>query len=319
MIRSLFQLVGEGTKQYLCIPETAVHGTNCLNILLKMKPVLQRFGALLHLPVLELLLCGVRLTIRRRFQVLATAVVLDYHAVKIWKKIKRTGTPCLILNETVLIKGMFKPDDEADLFRNVKIKTEDGTRGMVLGAAKQDCSEPNSPPREGIAKCTFDSMIYMGSIIVMSEWIKIEVPRISNQPMEALEPSNSVWQSMDSVEETQKKLDGTLDCKTHVLVIHENRIAAEDLRKKLTGYFSDKLKYGVVQTRGTLEQQRAVIFSQPMPSGWDSELHKKVLNELHKKHHTMTGRGLITTLVSRKPGLRADKEVSTGKAGALGF
>ncbi|KAI3928587.1 hypothetical protein MKW98_024188 [Papaver atlanticum] len=189
---------------------------------------------------------------------------------------------------------------------------------MVLETAKQDCSELNSPPREGIAKCTFDSMIHMGSIIVMSEWIKIEVPRICNQPMAALEPSNSVWQSMDSVEETQKKLDGTLDCNAHVLVLHENRIAAEDLRKKLTGYFSEKLENGVVQTRGTLEQQRAVIFSEPT-FGWDSELRKKVLNELQKKHHTMTGRGLITTVVSRKPGLRRDKEVSTGAAGAFGF
>ncbi|KAI3844795.1 hypothetical protein MKX03_024337, partial [Papaver bracteatum] len=236
------------------------------------------------------------------FQILATAVVLDYHAVQIWKKIKRTGTPSLILKETALIKGLFTSGDEVDLFRNFKIKTEDGTRGVVLEAAKPDFSELNSPPGEGIAKCTFDSIIHMGSIIVMSEWIKIEVPRISNQPMAVLEPSNSVWQSMDSIVEMQKKLDGARDCKAHVLVIRENRIAAEDLRKRLTENFYEKLKIDLVHARGTREQQRAVIFSEPMPSGWDSELRRKVLSEIQKKHNK-TGLGLITTV---GPGLRCD-------------
>ncbi|KAI3844796.1 hypothetical protein MKX03_024338 [Papaver bracteatum] len=209
------------------------------------------------------------------FHILATAVVLDYHAVKIWKKIKRTGTPCLILKETALIKGLFTSDDEVDLFRNVKIKTEDGTWGAVIEAAKPDCGELNSQPTEGIARCTFDRMIHMGSIIVMSEWRKIEVPRISNQPMASLEPSSSLWQSMDSVEETQNKLDGTLECKAHVLVIDDNKLAAENIRRRLTKLFCEKLKNGLVQTRRTLEQRRAVIFSEPMPFGWDSKLRNK--------------------------------------------
>ncbi|KAI3844798.1 hypothetical protein MKX03_024340 [Papaver bracteatum] len=238
------------------------------------------------------------------FQILATAVVLDYHAVKIWKKIKRTGTPCLILKKTALIKGLFTSYDEVDLFRNVKIKTEDGIRGAVIEAAKPDCGELNSQPTGGIARCTFDCMIHMGSIIILSAWSKTEVPRISNQPMTILEPSNSVWQSIDSIE-TQKKLDGARDCKAHVLVIHDNRIAAEDLRKSLTEKFYEKVQIDLVHARGTREQQRVVIFSEPMPFGWDSELRRKVLSELHKKHH-MTGPRLITTLVSRKPGLRCD-------------
>ncbi|KAI3952169.1 hypothetical protein MKW98_005864, partial [Papaver atlanticum] len=146
---------------------------------------------------------------------------------------------------------------------------------VTVQAAKPDCGELNSQPTGGIARCTFDRMIHMGSIIVMSEWRKIEVPRISNQPMAVLEPSNSVWQSMDSIEVTQKKLDGAQDCKAHVLVIHENRIAAEDLRKSLTENFYEKVKIDLVHA------------------------------ELQKKHNK-TGLGLITTVVSRKPGLRCD-------------
>ncbi|KAI3906426.1 hypothetical protein MKW92_040531 [Papaver armeniacum] len=265
------------------------------------------------------------------FQILATAVVLDYHAVKIWKKIKRIGTPCLILKKTALIKGLFTSDDEVDLFRNLKIKTEDGIRGAVIEAAKPDCGELNRQPTEGIARCTFDRMIHMGSIIVMSAWSKIEVPSISNQPMAVLEPSNSVLQSMDSIEAVsycsclffrrKKKLDGARDCKAHVLVIHENRIAAEDLRKSLTENFYEKVKIDLVHARGTREQQRAVIFSEPMPFGWDSELRREVLSVLQKKHNK-SGLGLITTVVSRKPGIRCDmglNEIKKQNKMGLGF
>ncbi|KAI3887178.1 hypothetical protein MKW92_016771 [Papaver armeniacum] len=226
----------------------------------------------------------------------------------------------LDLEKTALIKGLFTSDDEVDLFRNLKIKTEDGIRGAVIEAAKPDCGELNRQPTEGIARCTFDRMIHMGSIIVMSAWSKIEVPSISNQPMAVLEPSNSVLQSMDSIE-TQKKLDGARDCKAHVLVIHENRIAAEDLRKSLTENFYEKVKIDLVHARGTREQQRAVIFSEPMPFGWDSELRREVLSVLQKKHNK-SGLGLITTVVSRKPGIRCDmglNEIKKQNKMGLGF
>ncbi|KAI3840203.1 hypothetical protein MKX03_013862, partial [Papaver bracteatum] len=55
-------MVGEGTKLYLSIPKIAGDGTKCSNIHLKLNPVLQHFGALLHLPMLELLPHGVWLT-----------------------------------------------------------------------------------------------------------------------------------------------------------------------------------------------------------------------------------------------------------------
>ncbi|XP_026428008.1 ribosome biogenesis protein BMS1 homolog [Papaver somniferum] len=61
------------------------------------------------------------------FRILATAELLDLnHTVKIVEKIKRIGTPCLILNETALIKDMFTSDDEVDQFRDVKVQTACG-------------------------------------------------------------------------------------------------------------------------------------------------------------------------------------------------
>ncbi|KAI3913250.1 hypothetical protein MKW92_046679 [Papaver armeniacum] len=66
------------------------------------------------------------------FRILATAELLDLnHTVKIVKKIKRIGTPCLILNETSLIKDMFTSDDEVDRCRDVKVKTACGIQGEV--------------------------------------------------------------------------------------------------------------------------------------------------------------------------------------------
>ncbi|KAI3895553.1 hypothetical protein MKX03_025827 [Papaver bracteatum] len=66
------------------------------------------------------------------FRILATAELLDLnHTVKIVKKVERIGTPCLILNETALIKDMFTSDDEVDRFRDVKVETACGIQGEV--------------------------------------------------------------------------------------------------------------------------------------------------------------------------------------------
>ncbi|XP_026422361.1 ribosome biogenesis protein BMS1 homolog isoform X1 [Papaver somniferum] len=54
---------------------------------------------------------------------------------KIVERIKRIGTPCLILNETALIKDMFTSDDEVNRFRDVKINTAHGIRGKINEAA----------------------------------------------------------------------------------------------------------------------------------------------------------------------------------------
>ncbi|KAI3917593.1 hypothetical protein MKW98_021355, partial [Papaver atlanticum] len=88
-------------------------------------------------------------------------------------------------------------------------------------------------PREGIAKCTFDRRICMSDTILMHEWTKVEVPCIFNPVTTALEPSNRVWQCMDSVDKRQKKLNESEGSEAHVLVVDEENIATGDLRKRL--------------------------------------------------------------------------------------
>ncbi|XP_026424505.1 uncharacterized protein LOC113320829 [Papaver somniferum] len=66
------------------------------------------------------------------FRIVATADVLkSYHTAKIVERIKRIGTPCLIMNETALIKDMFTSDDEVNRFKNVKTKTAHRIQGKI--------------------------------------------------------------------------------------------------------------------------------------------------------------------------------------------
>ncbi|MCL7029351.1 hypothetical protein MKW94_001903 [Papaver nudicaule] len=251
------------------------------------------------------------------FRILATAEVLDFnHTANIVKKIKRMGTPCLILNETALIKDMFTSDDEVDRFRDVKVKTERGIRGEVNEAAKPELLSRvhwnDGQPREGIANCTFDCRIHMNDIVLMSEWTQVEVPRIFNPRTTALEPSNCVWETV----QMQKKLSEIEEGKAHVLVISEDKkIATESLRKRLIEIYGPKLKDGPVQGRQTLEQRRAVIIIDPVPSGLRSESRVEWLKRMKKSIRKKSCRGLITKIVSREPGLRLDKAVETGIAG----
>ncbi|KAI3913254.1 hypothetical protein MKW92_046683 [Papaver armeniacum] len=142
------------------------------------------------------------------FRILATADVLKFnHTAKIVERNKRIGTPCLILNETALIKDMFTSDDEVDRFRDVKINTAHGIRGKINEAAEKSelpisLRWNDGQPREGIAKCTFDYSICMSDTIHPCEWTQIEVPCIFNPLTTPLEPSNLVWQ--DSVDKRQK-------------------------------------------------------------------------------------------------------------------
>ncbi|KAI3913251.1 hypothetical protein MKW92_046680 [Papaver armeniacum] len=233
------------------------------------------------------------------FRILATADVLKFNrTAKIVERIKRIGTPCLILNETALIKDMFTSDDEVHRFRDVKIKTAHGIRGKVNEAAAK--SElpirerwNDGQPRQGIAKCTFDCRICMSDTIHLCEWTQVEVPRIFNPLTTPLEPSNVVWQ--DSVDKRQKKLNESAESKEHVLVIEEKNIARENVRKRFIDIYGEKLKEGPAQKRQTVEQRRAVIIVHPKPSGWDSEWRAhwvKQQLELIKKNN---GPGFLTT------------------------
>ncbi|RZC81836.1 hypothetical protein C5167_044443 [Papaver somniferum] len=244
------------------------------------------------------------------FRILATAELLDLnHTAKIVKEIKRIGTPCLIWGETALIKDMFTSDDEVDRYRDVKIKTACGIQGEVNEAAKPYLLNlvkwNDGQPREGIAKCTFDRRICMNDTILMHEWTKVEVPCIFNPLTTALEPSNRVWQCMDSVDKRQKKLNESEESESHVLVVGEENIATGDLRKRLMDIFDVKLKDGPAQKRQTDEQRRAVIFVRPMAFDSRFEMRDDWMTRRIKRICERMGPGMITTIM---PGLRLDKE-----------
>ncbi|KAI3895554.1 hypothetical protein MKX03_025828, partial [Papaver bracteatum] len=217
------------------------------------------------------------------FRILATAELLDLnYTAKIVKKINRTGTPCLILNETALIKDMFTSDDEVDRFRDVKIKTARGIQGEINEAAKPYLLNlvqwNDGQPREGIAKCTFDRKIRMSDTILMSEWTQVEVPCIFNPLTTAPKLSNRVWQCMDETEES----------KAHVLVIVGKNVAPENRRKRLTDVFGKK-----PNRRQTLEQRRAVIIDSPRP--FDLQSRKDWVRQMMESRSQKIGPEMITT------------------------
>ncbi|KAI3895559.1 hypothetical protein MKX03_025833, partial [Papaver bracteatum] len=245
------------------------------------------------------------------FRILATAELLDLnHTANIVKKIKRIGTPCLIMSETALIKDMFTSDDEVDRFRDVKIRTACGIQGEVNEAAKPYLLNlvkwNDSQPRKGIAKCTFDRRICMSDTILMDEWTKVEVPCIFNPLTTALEPNNRVWQCMDSVDKRLKKLNESEESEAHVLVVDEKNIATGDLRKRLMDIFDVKLKDGPAQKRQTDEQRRTVIFVRPMPFDSRFDTREDWLTRRIKRICERMGPGLITTTM---PGLRPVQKV----------
>ncbi|KAI3913253.1 hypothetical protein MKW92_046682 [Papaver armeniacum] len=214
------------------------------------------------------------------FRILATAELLDLnHTVKIVEKIKRIGTPCLILNETALIKDMFRSDDEVDQFRDVKVQTACGIQGEINEAAKPYLLNfvqwNDGQPREGIAKCTFDRIIHMSDTILMFEWTQVEVPCIFKT---APELSNRVWQCMDETEES----------KAHALVIVGKNVAPEDRRKLLTDVFGKK-----PNRRQTLEQRRAVIIERPR--SFDLQSRKEWVRRMMERRSQKLGPGMITT------------------------
>ncbi|KAI3838373.1 hypothetical protein MKX03_029267 [Papaver bracteatum] len=136
------------------------------------------------------------------FRILATGVVLNNHAAKIVKKSKRIGTPCKIFNEIALIKDMFTSDDEIDQFKGAKIKTESGTRGEVNEAATKELLSTvkwkDGQPREGIAKCSFKSIIKKCDTVYMHMRTPVAVPCIFNLLTTALQLSNRICQSLDT-------------------------------------------------------------------------------------------------------------------------
>ncbi|KAI3895557.1 hypothetical protein MKX03_025831 [Papaver bracteatum] len=233
------------------------------------------------------------------FRILATADVLKFnHTAKIVERIKRIGTPCLILNETALIQDMFTSDDEVNRFRDVKIKTAHGIRGKVNEAAAKSelpirVRWNDGQPREGIAKCTFDCRICMNDTIHLCEWTQVEVPCIFNPLTTPLEPSNLVWQ--DSVDKRQKKLNESDESEAHVLVIEEKQIATEYVRKRCIDIYGEKLKDGPAQKRQTVEQRRAVIIVHPKPFGSGSEWRAQLVKQQLKLMRQNIAPGFLTT------------------------
>ncbi|KAI3834763.1 hypothetical protein MKW92_029559 [Papaver armeniacum] len=232
------------------------------------------------------------------FRILATADVLKFnHTAKIVERIKRIGTPCLILDETALIKDMFTSDDEVNRFRDVKIKTVHGIRGKVNEAAAKSelpirVRWNDGQPREGIAKCTFDYRICMNDTIHLCKWTQVEVPCIFNPLTTPLEPSNLVWQ--DSVDKRQKKLNESNESEAHVLVIEEKKIATENVRKRCIDIYGEKLKDGPAQKRQTVEQRRAVIIVHPKPFGSGSEWRAQWVKQQLKHMRQNIAPGFLT-------------------------
>ncbi|KAI3968635.1 hypothetical protein MKX01_028785, partial [Papaver californicum] len=239
------------------------------------------------------------------FRILATGGVLNNHAAKIVKESKRVGTPCKIFNETALIKDMFTSDDEIDQFKDAKIKTKSGIKGEVNEAATKELLSTvkwkDGQPREGIAKCTFEFRIKKSDIVYMHMRTPVEVPCIFNSLTTAVEPSNHIWQSLDTGDESLIKQPKIEKSKAHVVVItEEGKLAKDGLKEYLIKVFEKDREIDLVQKRETLEQRRAVLIvprvsfpwitakkkqkriSQKKPCRWLATITQKELNKIQQ-------------------------------------
>ncbi|MCL7043704.1 hypothetical protein MKW94_020183 [Papaver nudicaule] len=240
------------------------------------------------------------------FRILATGVVLSNLAAKIVKKSKRIGTPCKIINELALIKDMFTSDDEIDQFKDAKVETNSGIRGKVNEAAPKKLLKTvkwkEGQSRKGIVKCTFELRIMKCDVVCMHVWTPAEVPHICNQSTTALEPSDRIWQILDTADKTLIKQNEIKKSKAHVVVnAEEGKIAREEgVRESLIELFEEDFEIGLVQKQETSEQRRAVIFVARVFPGKSFEVKKqKPFNKSFRLLTTVTKEELIKSNQSK--------------------
>ncbi|KAI3912228.1 hypothetical protein MKW98_012039, partial [Papaver atlanticum] len=119
-------------------------------------------------------------------------------------------------------------------------------------------------PREGIAKCSFESIIKKCDTVYMHMRTPVEVPCIFNPLTTALQLSNRIWQSLDTGDKSIIKQHNFDMSKAHVVVIaEEGKIATGGLREYL------------IKKRETLEYRRAVLIVPRLSFPWMAEKKKQ--------------------------------------------
>ncbi|KAI3912245.1 hypothetical protein MKW98_012056 [Papaver atlanticum] len=104
----------------------------------------------------------------------------------------------------------------------------------------------------------------------------VEVPCIFNPLTTALQPSNRIWQSLDTVDKNINKQHNLDTSKAHVVVIaEEGKIATGGLREYLIKAFEKDLRTDLVQKRETLELRCAVLIVPRVSFPWMAEKKKQ--------------------------------------------
>ena len=128
------------------------------------------------------------------FRIAATGTVLSVdEGTEIVKKLKLTGHPYKIFENTAFVKDMFNSALEIAKFEGAGIKTVSGVRGQI----KKALSKP-----EGCFRAAFEDKVLMSDIVFLRAWYPVRPHRFYTPVTELLEPNAGLnegadgWQGM---------------------------------------------------------------------------------------------------------------------------
>ncbi|XP_050945584.1 ribosome biogenesis protein bms1 isoform X2 [Cucumis melo] len=292
-----------GWRRYQSTPVYAIEDSNGRHRMLKYTPEHMHCLAMFWGPLAPpntgvIAVQTLSSNIQTSFRIAATATVLQSnHEERVVKKIKLVGYPCKIFKKTALIKDMFTSDLEIARFEGASVRTVSGIRGQVKKAAKEEIGnqpkKKGGPPKEGIARCTFEDKIRMSDIVFLRAWTKVEVPKFYNPLTTALQPRDRVWQGMKTVAELRKEHNLPIPVNKDSLykpIERQKRkfnplVIPKSLQAALP--FKSKPKNTPSQLRPLLEKRRAVIM-EPR----DRKVHALVQQLQLMRHEKMKKRKL---------------------------
>uniref|UniRef100_A0A0A0K8M0 Ribosome biogenesis protein BMS1/TSR1 C-terminal domain-containing protein n=1 Tax=Cucumis sativus TaxID=3659 RepID=A0A0A0K8M0_CUCSA len=292
-----------GWRRYQSTPVYAIEDSNGRHRMLKYTPEHMHCLAMFWGPLAPpntgvIAVQTLSSNIQTSFRIAATATVLQSnHEERVVKKIKLVGYPCKIFKKTALIKDMFTSDLEIARFEGASVRTVSGIRGQVKKAAKEEIGnqpkKKGGPPKEGIARCTFEDKIRMSDIVFLRAWTKVEVPKFYNPLTTALQPRDRVWQGMKTVAELRKEHNLPIPLNKDSLykpIERQKRkfnplVIPKSLQAALP--FKSKPKNTPGQQRPLLEKRRAVVM-EPR----DRKVHALVQQLQLMRHEKMKKRKL---------------------------